>query len=120
MTKARLDGTKALFFLTAKRLEAAETALGAVLGRLSALDAEIAELVIDFARSGDEGSLAAVELTRGMTALRIEEKRRSRGWLEVECDRLRAVTARLLRQKIMLEQQLAGAEREQRFKQNRS
>lgn len=114
MTKTAIDGAKALFSLTSKRLEAAETAFGAALQRLSALDAEIAVLCIDYARTADEGSLAAVELMRRMAALRIEEKRRERRGLEAECDALRDETRQLLRQKIALEAELTAIEEENR------
>jgi chromosome segregation ATPase len=112
MTKAKIEEAKSLFSLTSNRLEAAETAFGAALRRLSALDAEIAALVIDRARTADEGSLAAVELVRRMAALRIDEMRRERRALETESEALREETRQLLRQKIALEGELAALEEE--------
>ncbi len=114
MTKAAIDQTKALFSLTSRRLETAETALGAALRRLSALDAEVAALCIDRARTAEAPSFAAIEPMRRMAALRIEEKRRERRILVAESDALRDETRQLLRQKIALEAELAAAEEARR------
>ncbi|MDZ7628439.1 MAG: hypothetical protein U5J99_08565 [Parvularculaceae bacterium] len=114
MTKAALDRTTALFALTSKRLELAETTLGAALRRLSALDAEIAALCIDCARTADVQSLAEVEILRRMASLRIEEKKQDRRSLQRESETLREQTRRLLRQKIALEAELSAADAERR------
>lgn len=118
MTRSPNERTRALFSLVSKRLEAAETALGASLRRLAALDAEIAGLVIDRARSacvtGEERALGAIELQRRMALSRIEELRRSRELIEAESDRLRDETRRFLRQKIALEGALSAAAEEER------
>ncbi len=112
MTKKKFSETKALLSLTLNRLDVAETALGAALRRLSALDAAIAALVIDRARTADLLSLAAVEPMRRMAALRIEEMRRERRALETECEARQDETRQLLRQRIVLEAELTVLEDE--------
>lgn len=118
MKDASVDNAAEVFALICKQLEAAETAFGASLRRLSTLDAEIAELVIARARSSASGdqalSVAAIELQRRMAALRIDDLRRSREAIETECEVLRHKTRRLLRQKIALESALSAALEEKR------
>lgn len=118
MTKRKDESAQAVLSLTCKRLESAEANLTAALRRLSALDAEIVDLCIESAQSalapGEERSFAAVEFVRRMAALRIEELRRRRTSIEIECEKARDETRRLLRQKIGLEEALSAAAGEAR------
>jgi hypothetical protein len=104
--------------IVVKRLQSAESLLGAGLLRLSLLDAEISKLCIQRAElslaRAEAEAFASIEMTRRLAAARIEELRRLRKEAEAECERLRGETRDLLRRKISLDAAIGEIEDEKR------